>query len=115
MCTIAYHTLTKLFRETCYTLGFDRVWWTLHGLRRGGAIELLRMNTNLKLMLAGRWLSERSCKEHLRLGEVMLFKYNQSIPTAVWDRAKRVASLGSRSFSLMVNKADNDSILNCHP
>jgi hypothetical protein len=68
--------------------------WTSHGLRRGGASELLRLRVPLsEIANHGRWLSERSLREYLRKGEIAVLRLRGNVGRAVWLRAQMLAAL----------------------
>ena len=57
VCPSSYHAFTRWFYRAAAALGFGATTWTSHGLRRGGATELLRRGYPLStIMLHGRWL-----------------------------------------------------------
>jgi hypothetical protein len=69
----SYNTMQRWMRRAFQALGFEGDDWTSHGLRRGGATDLYMSGMPLTdLMLFGRWLAPRSCREYLRKGEVAL-------------------------------------------
>ena len=70
--------------------------WTSHGLRRGGATQLLMEGHALpSIMLYGRWLTERSCREYLHRGEVSILRMRPSHGSNTWRRVDLLAhSLG---------------------
>ena len=62
-CPGTCNTFTRWFRAATDYLGFGNIAWTTHGLRRGGATELLRRQVSLHdIMIVGRWRTERSCR-----------------------------------------------------
>ncbi|CAE8732571.1 unnamed protein product, partial [Polarella glacialis] len=69
--------------------------WTTHGLRRGGATELLRQGMPVAdIAIFGRWLSERSMREYLRRGEVSLMRMRGQIRRDDWRRTQVLAAMG---------------------
>ena len=69
--------------------------WTSHGLRRGGATELLRLHTPLPdIANFGRWLSERSMREYLRRGEVSLLRLRGDLSRQAWQVVRSLLHLG---------------------
>ena len=75
--------------------------WTSHGLRRGGATELLRCGISLgQIALIGRWLSERSMREYLCRGEVCLLRFRKDVDSAIWDSIDRIASIGEQVWTV---------------
>ena len=88
--------------RACAILGFDRVHWTSHGLRRGGATELLRQGVPLEnIMVHGRWLSVRSCRDYLRKGEASLYLQKDYFPEGAWNRARTLAAIGHNVWKLL--------------
>jgi integrase len=80
--------------------------WTSHGLRRGGATELFRMNVPLpSIALHGRWLSERSMREYLRKGEVTLLRLRGAVAKSSWTRASSLSKLGLAAWDVPVGFA----------
>ena len=95
----SYNRLARWLQKACDALGFGGVRWTSHGLRRGGATELMMQGMSLPdIMLRGRWLSERSCREYLRRGEVMMLRLRADIASESWQRLQVLASLGVSAF-----------------
>lgn len=100
LCPVSYARFARQLQVAATALGFGAVRWTSHGLRRGAATQLLREGVPLKdVMLAGRWLSERSCREYLRRGEVCLTRLRADITPAAWARATRLASAGELAWT----------------
>jgi integrase len=92
---VSYAKLQYWLRKAAAALGFGSMHWTSHGLRRGGATELLRQGCSLaNIMLFGRWLAERSCREYLRRGDVALLRLEQAIRPEDWKRAEELAAMG---------------------
>ena len=90
-----YHSFNRWFNRAANDLGFGAIAWTSHGLRRGGATELLRRGFPLSaVMLCGRWLGERSCREYLRRGEVAVLRLRQDIPSVAWLHCIKLGMLG---------------------
>jgi integrase len=107
-CPAGYHSFNRWFNRAASDLGFGAVTWTSHGLRRGGATELLRRGFPLSaIMLYGRWLGERSCREYLRRGEVAVLRMRQDIPTSAWTRCQKLGSLGA---AVWVSAVDTVSV-----
>ena len=79
----SYNTMQYWLKKVTNELGFPRN-WTSHGLRRGGATELMRNNIPLaSIAVMGRWLSERSMREYLRRGEVAQLRLRRDNCTPV--------------------------------
>ena len=96
----SYGRVSYWLRKSMAALGFG-AGWTSHGLRRGGASELLAGGWSLEdVMLQGRWASLRSCREYLRRGETALARVRADFDGATWSRARSLASLGSRAVLL---------------
>ena len=101
LCPGTYNTLTRWFRAATDYLGFGNIAWTTHGLRRGGATELLRRQVAIHdIMIVGRWRTERSCREYLRRGEVALLRLRKDLPHSAWERCQRLATWGPRVWRL---------------
>jgi integrase len=95
----SYTTFSRWLQKGCAAMGFAGTNWTSHGLRRGGASELLRLQVPIAVIMNhGRWLSERSCREYLRRGEVAVYRMRESIPISSWRKTKTLASLGHLVF-----------------
>ena len=95
----SHNRLARWLQKACEALGFGGVHWTSHGLRRGGATELMLQGMSLPdIMLRGRWLSERSCREYLRRGEVMMLRLRADISLDSWRRLEVLAALGASAF-----------------
>ena len=107
VCPVSYTTMARWLQKACDSLGFGSVHWTSHGLRRGGASELLRQGVPLSLFLmASRWLSERSAREYLRKGEVSVLRLRGLIPKASWLKAHKMASLGDTAWDICDESAN---------
>ena len=52
------------------------------------------------IMIAGRWLTERSCREYLRRGEVMLTRLNSQVAAETWERIAKLAAAGEVEWDL---------------
>ena len=101
VCPVSYTSLSRWLQKACDALGFGSVHWTSHGLRRGGASELLRQGVPLPtICLTGRWLSERSAREYLRKGEVSVLRLRGLIPKNAWLKAHKMALLGDTAWDL---------------
>ena len=80
--------------------------WTTHGLRRGCASELLARGMDLRdVMLFGRWLSERSCREYLRKGELSLVKMAADASSFTRQRVALWSMIGEQIFLLELTVA----------
>ena len=67
--------------------------WTSHGLRRGGATELYRLNFSIEeIAQFGRWLSIRSLREYLRKGEVALRRAACTFTADAWNNVRNLAA-----------------------
>ena len=108
----SYSKVTRWMRKGCAALGFGAIHWTTHGLRRGGATCLLSGGTPLSgVMTAGRWLTERSCREYLRRGEVMVTRLRGDIPKFAWQRADALAAVGEDAWKELGSSTDKDKEL----
>ena len=104
VCPGMYNTLTRWFRAAAAYLGFGAISWTTHGLRRGGATELLQRHVSLHdIMIMGRWRTERSCREYLRRGEVALLRLRQDLPRSAWERCHQLAAWGPAIWRMHVD------------
>ena len=79
--------------------------FTSHGLRRGGATQLYASGTPVAtIALLGRWLSERSLREYLRLGELSLLRLAQRADPLVHARI-RLLDIGAASAFQVLSEA----------
>ena len=71
-----------------------------HSFRRGGATALSLSGAPFsKVMEAGRWVSEQSCKLYIKKGEVLLMRYRKRLSSAVLQRIEKLAnSISDISF-----------------
>lgn len=100
VCDVSYARLSLRFQPAAQALGFGAISWTSHGLRRGGATQLLRERVALSdVMLAGRWASERSCREYLRRGAVALVRLRTDITAEAWSRVEPLATVGDQFWA----------------
>lgn len=81
---VSYNKVQRWLQRSLEQLGFPGR-WTTHGLRRGGATELLRRQVPVpEIALMGRWQSEKSMREYLRKGEVAALRQREDIPKSAW-------------------------------
>jgi integrase len=70
----SYNAMQRWLRKAAAAppaLSMAHVPWSTHSMRRGGATAMYIAHVPLRdIMLFGRWLAERSCREYLRKGEV---------------------------------------------
>ncbi len=98
---ISYTKVSYWITKGMATLGIPGH-WTSHGLRRGGASELLRLGVALnEIAMHGRWLSERSMREYLRRGEVAVLRLRGEVPVHVWRHIAEWANVGPRVWDLV--------------
>ena len=99
----SYYQVAAWLRRACAALGFGAIHWTVHGLRRGGATQLFIANMAFAdIMIAGRWMSERSCREYIRRGEVGILRLRADLPPNAWTRCRRLAVLGEKSWDYQI-------------
>ena len=97
-CQCSYSQLQRSLRQATRALGFGDSWST-HGLRRGGATAMLAAGAPLpNIMLYGRWVAERSCRDYLRRGEVTLLRGRGAYPASAWELVRLLGVLGHRSL-----------------
>ena len=95
---VSYGTLQRWLRAATVALGQGGEWST-HSLRRGGATALLELGYPPDAIQAyGRWLSARSAREYLRLGQVGLLRFRAAQAPAGWGRIRALAALGPAAF-----------------
>ena len=113
---VSYTTFSRWLLKACEAIGFKGIHWTSHGLRRGGASELLRLRVPIgNIMMFGRWLSERSCREYLRRGEVAVYRWRNSVPLTAWRRAQCLAQVGPLVFEKLGGLSAIDEVGVRHP
>jgi integrase len=79
----SYNTMQRWLRKAAAALGLGHVGWSTHSLRRGGATAMYMAHMPLReIMLYGRWLAERSCREYLRKGEVAVLALEATLTDA---------------------------------
>lgn len=92
---ISYNKVQRWLQKALEELGFPGR-WTTHGLRRGGATELLRRQVPVpEIALMCRWQSEKSMREYLRKKEVAALRHRGDIPKGVWVRAAQLAAIST--------------------
>jgi len=90
---ISYNRLNYWLRRGSQAFGFGHLRWSSHSLRRGGATAMVLDGHPFKdVQVYGRWLSERSCREYLRKGEVAMLKAEANVDE---DSQRLVAVLGA--------------------
>lgn len=91
---LSYWVFQRRLQQAATALDFGALQLTSHSLRRGGATQLLRAGVNFSdICLFGRWRSERSAKEYLRVGEVALTRASQNFSVEDWARLEKVIAL----------------------
>ena len=102
-----YQTVTRWLRTMSahFKLAHD-VGFTSRSFRRGGATDLLTRNYAIDFIVnLGRWASERSCKDYLRRGEVVLPKLRARTDPAVWRNLLLFTKLGASAWDLDLVRA----------
>lgn len=51
-----------------------------------------------EIQVRGRWASERSWKDYVKKGEVLLLRWQPGVTDNQWRLMERVASLGETAF-----------------
>ena len=75
----SYSIYRRFFLLGLSALGCDKYGFRSHSLRRGGATTLFARGTHLpQIMVAGRWVSESSCRLYVRTGEAALIQILRS-------------------------------------
>ena len=91
----SYHRVNVMLQASMNSLGFDKVRFTTHSLRRGGATALAMAGWPLSsIMDAGRWASERSAKLYIMKGEVLVVRMRQALTPNQQARISRLATCG---------------------
>ena len=102
LAAISYGKVAYWVRKGMEGLGFGGRNWTTHGLRRGGASELVAAGWPLEsVMLHGRWLSLRSCREYIRRGEAALTRARGEFTEETWRKAEALAAQGPALFDFV--------------
>lgn len=66
--------------------------WRSHSLRRGGATALMESGWAFAdVKLYGRWASESSAREYIRLGQSALARLHHTMPPDVWRKCDLLA------------------------
>lgn len=100
-CRATYSTLTRWMQRGVEALGFSPDAFRTHSCRRGGATALALAYVPLaEIQHRGRWSSERSCREYIKKGEVLLLRWQAGISDNEWRRLERIAAIGEKAFEL---------------
>eukprot|EP00971_Amphidinium_carterae_P137572 2726484-Amphidinium_carterae.1 len=98
---MSYPTVTKWLRRATDYLGFGRIPWTTHSLRRGGATALISQGHSFEsVILFGHWASSKTAREYIRRGEVAVLQLRSDVPQDAWAKAQHFTSLGSQVWQL---------------
>lgn len=75
--------------------------WRSHSLRRGGATSLMELGWAFSdVKLYGRWASESSAREYIRLGQSAVARLHNSMAPEMWRRCEILASGCCEAFKL---------------
>lgn len=75
--------------------------WRSHSLRRGGATALMELGWGFSdVQLYGRWASESSARENIRLGQSAVARLHNSMAPEVWRRCEVLAGGCCDAFKL---------------
>jgi len=103
---VSYNRINYWLQKAALHFGYGHLRWTSHSLRRGGATSMLLEGIGFKdVQLYGRWLSERSCREYLRKGEVSMLRDDAKVSVECRRRLELLGSLGLTVFSLVPKSA----------
>lgn len=108
-CRVTYGTLTRWMRRGVEALGFRPDAFRTHPCRRGGATALALAHLPLaEIQARGRWASERSCKEYVKKGEVLLLRWQSGVTDNHWALLECIGSLGERAWDVRQQLDERD-------
>ena len=98
---ITYSRYARIFRTAVDVLGLPGSAWRTHSLRRGAATSLIDRGMPFEdVRLYGRWSSDSSAREYIRLGQMAMLRVTKNIPEKQWKKYVALAGGVDRSFSL---------------
>lgn len=98
-CRITYTALPRWMQIGVEALGFEPGTFRTHSCRRGGATPLALARLSLAgIQVRGRWASERTCKDYVKQGDVLLLRRQSGVSDNQWRPTERVGSLGEMAF-----------------
>ena len=98
---ITYSKFVRIFKKALAILQVPPGEWRTHSLRRGSATAMMEQGHSFEYVrLYGRWASESSCREYIRLGQSALTRISGRIPQERWALYGVLGSAVDRAFSL---------------
>jgi integrase len=102
---MTYNKFARLFKKALVVLRVPAGEWRTHSLRRGAATALMEQGYSFEYVrLFGRWASEGSCREYIRLGQSALTRISGRISQEQWPLYETLGSAVDRAFSLAANE-----------
>ena len=98
---MTYSKFVRLFKKALLVLRVPQGEWRTHRLRRGSATAMMEQRYSFEFVrLFGRWASENSCREYIRLGQSALTRISSRISPEQWALYEILGSAVDRAFSL---------------
>ena len=98
---MTYSKFVRLFKKALLVLRVPPGEWRTHSLRRGSATAMMEQGYSFEsVRLFGRWASESSCREYIRLGQSALTRINGRILPEQWALYEILGSAVDRAFGL---------------
>ena len=90
---LTYARFARILAKAVRLLRLPGTSWRSHSLRRGGATALMEAGWSFEAVkLYGRWASDTSAREYIRLGQTALSRMNHSVPVEQWRLYNLLAS-----------------------
>jgi integrase len=101
---LTYSKFARLFKKALLVLRVPPGEWRTHSLRRGAATAMMEQGHSFEhVRLFGRWASESSCREYIRLGQSALTRISGRISPELWALYEVLGSAVDRAFGLSAN------------
>lgn len=96
--SVSYSSALRWVKKLAELLGTGGLYLTTHTFRRSGASELSKQGMPLAdILLYGRWASERSAREYIRRGEVVIYRARAILDTDTWARIQHWVHLSQHT------------------
>ena len=98
---MTYSKYVRLFKKALLVLRVPQGEWRTHSLRRRSATAMMEQGYSFEFVrIFGRWASESSCREYIRLGQSRLTRISGRITPELWALYAILGSAVDRAFGL---------------
>ena len=96
---MSYGRFARAFKRAVQALQLPGPNWRSHSLRRGSATSLMEAGMRFEeVRLFGRWASETSAREYIRLGQTALARLQHRFSAEQWRRFEVLAGASATVF-----------------